>query len=234
MRKSSILVILSVLCVLALLACGFSACKKIPVEQSPDGRVTPVATAMNTVYASMLAADGSKGVNYFTLQFDGTFVAENKLYDYRFGGAFDITQTNRDDDKRSEMFFEIKQGGIEVFLLYYREGRIYLDFPPYARRSVISDYSLAEVIAALYQEKEGGALNRFGESMPAMAGRIFDGCRYFSDEDGTERYVFTLSYERLFESISGFVATWDAGFSTAELMAALHLDETAIAALMAR
>ena len=232
MRKSTILVILSVLCVLALIACGFSACKKIPVQESSDGRVTPVATAMNTVYASMLAADNTSGVNNFTMLFNGTYSADGKIYDYNFGGAFDITQTNRDDDKRTELFFEIKQGGIEVFLLYYHEGRVYLDFPPYARRAVISDYNLAEVVASLYNEKEeGGILRGVGDTLPALASRVFDGCRYFSDEDGSDRYVFTLSYARLFDAISGFVTTWDAGFSVSDLMAALHLDEGKIASL---
>ncbi|MBQ7712788.1 MAG: hypothetical protein IJT69_03100 [Clostridia bacterium] len=233
MRRNTVIIILSVLCVLALVACGFSACKKIEVEPSPDGRVTPVATAMNTVYASMLAADPTANSNYFTLRFGGTYLSDDKLYDYSFIGAFDITQTNRDDDKRTELSFEVKQGGIEVFLLYYREGKLYLDFPPYARRAVISDYNFAEVAASIYAEKENGALKRVGDTLPALASRVCDGCRYFSDEDGSDRYVFTLSYKRLFESLSLFVTTWDAGFSVAELMAALHLDETAIADLSA-
>ena len=231
MRKSTILVILTVLCVLALVACGFSACKKIPVQESPDGRVTPVATAMNTIYASMLAADPTSGINNFTMRLSGTYVSGGKLYDYNFAGAFDITQTNRDDDKRTDFLFEIKQGGIEILLFYYHEGIAYLDFPPYARRAKIADYNLAEVVASLYTEKESGAVRRVGDTLPALASRVFDACRYFSDEDGSDRYVFTLSYQRLFEAISSFVTVWDAGVSTTELMAALHLDETAIASL---
>ena len=233
MRKSRFIILLSVLCVLALFACGFSACKKIDVVPSPDGRVTPVGTAMNTVYAAMLAADPTSNANYFTMTFGGSFVAEEKQYDYRFAGAFDITQANRDNDTRSELSFEIKQGDIEAFLLYYREGKVYLDFPPYARKAVISDYTLAKVVASLYNEKESGALKRVGDALPAMASRVFDACRYFADEDGTERYVFVLSYARLFESLSSFVSTWDAGFSVSELMAAFHLDENAVAALSA-
>ena len=231
MRKSTVLVILSVLCVLALVACVFSACKKIPVQESPDGRVTPVATAMNTVYASMLASDPTSGINNFTMTLSGTYVADGKLYDYSLAGAFDISQTNRDDDKRTDFLFEIKQGGIEIFLFYYHEGIAYVDFPPYARRAKISDCNLAEVVASLYTEKETGAVRRIGDSLPALASRVFDGCRYFSDEDGSDRYVFTLSYARLFDAISSFVTIWDAGFSTAELMAALHLDEASITSL---
>ena len=230
MRKKPAIIVISVLCVLALFACGLSACKKIPTSVSPDGRVTPVATAMNTIYASMLAADGSKSTNYFTLLFDGTYTADGKVYDYKFGGAFDITQTNRDDDKRTQLYFEVKQGGVEVFLVYYSEGKLYLDFQPYARRAVISDYNFAEVAYAIYSEKENGAVKRVMDSLPSLASRIFDGCRYFNDE-GTDRYVFSLSYSLLFDAFSTFVESWDAGFTPAQLLEAFHLDETAINSL---
>lgn len=230
MRKSRLLVLIGILCVFALLAAGLFACKPVEDPSGDQGRVTPVATAMNTVYAAMTAADGSKGVNYFTLTFDGSYAAEGKIYDFDFGGAFDITQNNRDDDKRTELYFEVKQGSTEVFLLYYLSGELYLDFAPYARRARIADYNLAEAVHEIFTEKESGVIKTVADSLPLVASRIFNGCRYFSEE-GVDRYVFTLSYAQLFDAFSSLVESWEAGFTPAELLAALHLTESSMTAL---
>ena len=232
MYKRHIFVIISVLCVLALLACGLFACNKVGEKTDPTaGRVTPVGTAMNTVYGAMVASDGSKGdVKKYTLLFNGSYTVGETIYDFDFGGAFDITQNNRDNDLFSQMHFEVKQGGVEVFLLYYTEGVLYLDFPPYARRAKISDFNLAEVVYAIHRQKENGVIKDVADTLPALASRVFDGCRCYS-ENGAERYRFTLSYKSLFSAFSSFVNSWDAGFNSGELLAALHLNEASIASL---
>lgn len=227
MRKTRIVVIISVLLVVALLAVGLFACRKKVVEDPSEGRVVPVATAVQTVYGAMEASDGSAGIKTFTLHFDGTYVAEEKLYDFRFAGAFSITQSNREKDDTSTLLFEVKQSGLYVFAMYYSEGKLYLDFPPYADHALISDFNLADSVYSLHAEKENGVIKNIADTFPAMATRFFTSCRCYSEEDA-DRYVFTLSYDGLFAALSDIVNAWDAGFSSTELLAALHWDENKI------
>ena len=227
MRKSRIVIIISVLLVVALLAVGLFACKEKVVEDPSEGRVVPVATAVQTVYGAMESSDGSAGVKNFTLNFDGTYLAEEKLYDFRFAGAFSITQSNREKDDTSSLLFEIKQSGLYVFAMYYSEGKLYLDFPPYADRALISDFNLAESVYSIHSEKESGVIKTAADTFPTMASRFFTNCRCYSEE-GVDRYVFTLSYEGLFGALADIVDAWDAGFTSTELLAALHWDQAKI------
>ena len=56
MPKSRIFIILTIVCALVLVATGLFACG--PKDVVPeDGRVVAVATAMDTVYAAMVASD---------------------------------------------------------------------------------------------------------------------------------------------------------------------------------
>ncbi len=212
------------MCVLVLLATGLFACKKKTVVDPSEGRVVTVATAMETVYAAMLSSDGSVDTNYFTLKTNGSYSSGETIYDFTFGGTFDVTQNNRDDDKRSQLLLEVKKGGIEVFLAYYSDGKLYVDFPPYASRGMISDFNLAEVVHSVKQEKDSGVIKTAADTLPLIASRIFTSCRCYSEEGG-DRYVFTLSYPLLFDAFGEFVASWDAGFSPEELLSALHLTE---------
>ena len=234
MRKSRIFIFLSVFLVLVLLATGLFACKKDPVVDPAEGRVVAVASAMDTIYSAMVASDGSLQTNYFTLKSTGSYSSGEDVYDVDFAGTFDITQSNGASaaDNRSQMLFEVKRGGIEVFLLYYKEGSLYVDFPPYARRGVISDYRIDETVRRLMGEKNNGTVKTVADMMPQIASRIFTDCHCFTEEDGSERYVFTLSYERLFEAFAPIVDSWDAGFTSEELLAALHLTEDSYASII--
>ena len=149
MRKSRIFIFLSVFLVLVLLATGLFACKKDPVVDPAEGRVVAVASAMDTIYSAMVASDGSLQTNYFTLKSTGSYSSGEDVYDVDFAGTFDITQSNGASaaDNRSQMLFEVKRGGIEVFLLYYKEGSLYVDFPPYAR--CLDDWPLYNMLAGL-------------------------------------------------------------------------------------
>ena len=225
MRIKKLTLFVLILTVLALSASLFFACGKVPEAVNPEeGRVVPVSTAASAVYASMVAADGSKGVNYFSLVCKGSYVADEKTYSFDFKGAFDITEINREDDKRSQLFFEVKQGAADVFRLYYSEGDLYLDFPPYATEARIKDYNLAQAVYEIYNSKKSGALQEIADSLPSVASRVFTSCRVYSEE-GAERYAFTLSYSELINSFSSVVSSWNAGFTPAELFAALHLTE---------
>ena len=236
MRKSRIVIILSVLCVLALIATGLFACGNTePIVDPSEGRVVAVGSAMDTVYAAMLAQDGSVGSNYFTLKTSGSYTYDDKIYDVAFSGTFDITQSGDDDlaNNRSQLLLEVKQGGIEVFLLYYSAGKLYLHFPPYARRGMISDYRLDEAVRRIVSEKNSGVIKRAADTIPTIAESIFTECRCYTAEDKSDRYVFTLSYTKLFETFASIVDSWDAGFSAAELLSALHLTEAERASLSA-
>ncbi len=178
----------------------------------------PVSTAMDTVYAAMLKADGSENVNFFTLRCDGTVQNGETLYDFSFAGSFDITQNNRENDTRSVLSFEVKQGGIEKLAFYYKEGKAYLHFPPYALSSEIRDFNLAEVVFDIYAEKKNGVIKHAGEFLPAIASRICNGCRYFS-ENGVDSYRFLLSYEQLFSSVTSLVTQADIGLTPADFSA---------------
>ena len=179
MRKSRIFIVLSVLLVLVLVATGLFACKKRPTTDPEEGRVVAVASAMDTVYSAMVASDGSVQTNYFTLRTKGSYSSGEDVYDVDFAGTFDITQSGGGSaaDNRSQMLFEVKRGGIEVFLLYYNEGALYVDFPPYARRGVINDYPIDEVVRRLVGEKNSGTVKTVADMMPQMASRIFTDCR---------------------------------------------------------
>ena len=153
--------ILSVIFVLVLASLTLFSCQKIKKHGSSlGGRVMPVSTAMDAVYASMLRADGSENVNFFTLRCDGTVQNGETLYDFSFNGSFDITQNNRENDTRTVLSFEVKQGGIEKFAFYYKEGEAYLHYPPYALSSKIQDFNLAEIAFEIYAEKKNGVIRR--------------------------------------------------------------------------
>ena len=231
MLKSRIFIILTIVCALVLVATGLFACG--PKDVVPeDGRVVAVATAMDTVYAAMVASDGSAGANFFTLKANGSYESGEAVYDFNLGGTFDITQNNRDDDKRSQLLFELKKGSAEIFLLYYSDGKLYLDFPPYARRGMISDVNLAEIVHELYGEKQSGVVKTVADSLSLVASRIFSSCHCYTTEEG-DRYVFTLSYPRLFDAFASIVTSWNAGFTSEELLSAFRLTEEKIEDLSA-
>ena len=188
----------------------------------------PVATAMDAVYGSMLAADGSKDVTYFSLLCKGSYTKGEESYTFDFGGAFDVTPVNREEDRRSQVVFEIKKGAEEVFLMYYSDGKLYLHFPPYASRACISDYNLAKTVHEINLQKKDGVISDMTEDIPLFGNRVFTGCKLYSEE-GVDRYVFTLSYARLFETLSSFITSWDAGFTPAEFLSVLRLDDAATA-----
>ena len=191
-----------------------------------------VATAMDAVYSAMVASDGSVGTNFFTVRAQGSYEKGEDIYDINFGGTFDVTQNNRDDDKRSQLLLEVKKGSIEVLLLYYSDGKLYVDFPPYAHRGAISDFNLAEVIHRINSQKDSGVIKNAADTLPLLGSRAFTSCKCYTEEGG-DRYVFTLSYANLFEAFGAIVETWDAGFAPAELLAALHLTEEDTEALAA-
>jgi len=216
---------------------GLFACKrKKIVEPDPtnvDGRVMPVSTAVELVHSSILAADGSKGVKNFSLSFAGSYQSGEDSYTFTFDGLFDITQENREKDEASELAFVLKKGDKALLQLFYFKGIMYLDFEPYAHLARITDRNLAETVYELYGEKsEGGVIDAVVQSFPAIAKKVFNDCQYYS-EDGVDRYIFTLSVSRLFNEMGSFVSSWDAGFTTTEFLAALHLDDEKIAALTA-
>ena len=218
------------MCVLVLVATGLFACKRREEVDPNAGRVVAVATAMDTVYAAMLSSDGSVGTNFFTLNATGSYESGDVTYGFNVGGTFDVTQNNRDDDKRSQLLVEVKKGSAEVFLLYYSEGSLYIDFPPYARRGVISDFNLAEVVHEIAGQKDNGVIKTVADSLPLIASRIFTSCHCYSTEAG-DRYVFDLSYSRLFDAFGSIVEAWNAGFTPSELLSALHLTEEETASL---
>ena len=232
MRKSRILLLLSILCVLVVAATALFACGKTSPSDLSKGRVVSVASAMDTIYAAMVASDGSVESNYFTLRTQGTYLSGEDLYYVSFGGTFDITQSNRADDKRSQLYLEVKKGDIELFLLYYSDGKVYLDFSPYARRGVISDFNLASTVYEIISEKNDGVIKRAVDTIPLIGSRIFTNCRCYTSDEG-DRYEFTLSYERLFDAFGSIVDSWKAGFSASELLSALKLTEADRTALVA-
>ena len=232
MRKPRILFILTFLCVLVLAVTGLFACKKPQPVDPNEGRVVAVATAMDAVYAAMLSSDGSVNTNFFTLRATGSYEVGDVVYGVNLSGTFDVTQNNRDDDKRSQLLVEVKKGSAEVFLLYYSEGQLYIDFPPYARRGMISDFNLAEVVHELAGQKDSGVVRTVADTLPLIASRIFTSCHCFTTDAG-DRYVFDLSYTRLFEAFGAIVESWDAGFTPTELLSALHLTEEDTVALSA-
>ncbi len=210
---------------------GLFACGN-PEEESNE-RTVAVASAMETIYSAMVSSDGSVRTNYFTLKASGSYLSEEKLYDVNLVGTFDITQSDGSAaDNRSQLLLEVKQGSAEILNLYYFEGKLYLNYPPYARRGVISDYRLEDVVRSIVSEKDSGVIKTVADTIPLIASRIFTDCHVFK-EDGGDRYVFTLSYQQLFEAFAPIVNSWDAGFSATELLSALHLseeDRTALAA----
>ena len=231
MRKSRIAIIISVLCILALLAMGLFACGN--KEEESNVRTVAVASAMDTIYSAMVSSDGSVRTNYFTMKASGSYLSDGKLYDVNFVGTFDITQSDGSAaDNRSQLLLEVKQGSAEILNLYYYGGKLYLNYPPYARRGVISDYPLAEKVRSIFSEKDSGVIKTIADTIPLIASRIFTDCRVYTEEGG-ERYVFTLSYAQLFEAFAPIVNSWEAGFNATELLSALHLTEEDRASLAA-
>ena len=225
MRKKRTLSFILILLVLALVATLSFACGKVDEpEETGEGRLLPVSAGASEVYAAMLAADGSKEASHFSLIFNGSYVAGEKTYDFDFKGAFDISEVNLEDDKRTQLSFEVKQGGSGIFRLYSSNGYLYLDFPPYAQSARLADFNVAKSVSELHGEKERGTLKAVLDSLPVLASSIFDSCRLYSEAEG-DRYVFTLSYPQLIGAVSAAVEGWDAGFSSGELFSALHLTD---------
>lgn len=231
MRKKIITLIITVLCVLSLLTLGLFACGKVERKDTPEeGRMITVSSAMNTLSKALLAADGSKDTRFFTLASAGSFVSEGKQYTFTLNGSFDISEVNREDDKRTQLSFEIKEGSTSVLLVYYSEGALYLDFAPYARRARLSDFNLAQAVYELYNQKNSGVIKDLTDAIPAIGMRLFATCRQHV-KGQSERYVFTLSYPDLAEVFSSLVESLDAGFTPGELLAALHLTQEQMQAL---
>lgn len=212
----------------------FAACKKKPEEEAdPNGDVIAVSTAMAVVQNALLAADGSKDQNVFFLSTTGRYTEGSDVYDLAIRGAFDITAVNVEEDTRTEFLLEVKKGETNsVFRIYYREGDLYIDYPPYLNRVKISDVELAAIVSELYFEKENGALKSVIDLIPTIGSRIFNGCKYYANsETGESRYVFSLSYALLFDSLAELLETADIGVSASEFLSALHITSAASAAL---
>ena len=234
MRKNRVLVILAILCLVTLVTCVLFSCNKKETQEAfpAEGRVVPVSAAAETIYAAMLAADGSKDATYFTLTCNGEYKEGETAYTFDFKGAFTIAPVDCENDRRSQISFEIRQGVTEVFLLYYDDGKLYLHFPPYASRACISDFNLASSVREFsLQKRDGGTVAAASALLPSFASRVFTSCRQFL-EDGVNRYVFTLSYSKFFEGLSSFVTNLNAGISPAEFFSALHLTEAKTAAFL--
>ena len=218
---------------LALSLVLFAACKKKPEETAdPNGDVIAVSTAMAVVQNALLSADGSKDQNVFFLSATGRYGEGDDVYDLAIRGAFDITAVNVEDDTRTEFLLEVKKETSSVFRMYYREGDLYVDYPPYLNRAKISDVELAAIVSELYFEKQNGALKSVIDLIPTIGSRIFSGCKYYANsETGESRYVFSLSYALLFDSLAELLESADIGVSASEFLSALHITNAAAAAL---
>ncbi|MBP5404916.1 MAG: hypothetical protein J6Y74_03105 [Clostridia bacterium] len=235
MRKNrfSFALILLLVLSLALSLVLFTACKKKPEEpEDPNGDVIAVSTAMSVVQNALLSMDGSKDQNVFFLSTAARYTEGADVYDLAIRGAFDITAANIEEDTRTEFLLELKKETTSVFRVYYREGDLYIDYPPYLNRVKISDVELAKTVSELYFEKENGALKSVIDLIPTIGSRIFGGCKYYANsETGESRYVFTLSYALLFDSLAELLESADIGLSAEECISALHLTNAAVAAL---
>ena len=232
MRKNRFLFIFIIL-LLVVAVGGLFACKRVE-ETTGDvnGDVIGVSTGMGTVYGALLAADGSKDQTVYFLSVEGGYRDGDKTYDVALSAEIDVTQANIENDARSRLALEVKSGTTEILALYYSEGDLYINCMPYVSRGKISDFALAERLAELNREKNSGAVKSVVDLIPTVASRIFDGCKYYYKEETKEsRYVFSLSYARLFASLGELVDSADIGISSVELLAALHVSDALTASL---
>jgi len=200
-----------------------------------NGDAVKVSTGMNAVYKALLAADDSLAANTFYLSASGSYLGDDDSYDVSIAGAFDITQENRTNDTQSKLALEVKSGNTEVLALYYDAGKLYIDCAPYVRRGVISDFSLADWIYELNREKTNGTIKSVIDLIPTAASRFFDGCKYYTDEEkGEVKYVFNLSFSKVFASLGELLDLADIGITSTELLAALHVTDETMETLSAR
>ena len=232
MRKNRGLFIFIILLLVVSVGVFFSCNRVDEPTGDVDGDVIGVSTGMGTVYSALLAADGSKNQTVYFLSAEGGYKDGDTKYDVSLVAEIDVTQANIANDARSRLSLEVKSGTTEILALYYSEGDLYINCMPYVSRGKISDFALAEKFAEIHKEKNNGAVKSAIDLIPTVASRVFDGCKYYYKAETKEaRYVFSLSYARLFESLGDLVDSADIGISSVELLAALHVTDALAASL---
>ena len=227
MRKNSFLFIFIILLMVVSVGVLFSCSKVEEPTGDVEGDVIGVSTGMGTVYSSLLAADGSKDQTVYYLTAEGGYTDGEKSYDVSLAAEIDVTQANIENDVRTKLSLEVKSGTTEVLALYYSDGTLYINCMPYVSRGRISDFSMAEKLAELHREKNRSS-DTMNELVPKMASKIFSGCKYYYKAETKEsRYVFTLSYAKLFSALSELLDDNAdlIGITSVELLAALHVTD---------
>lgn len=230
-RTKLICIVLLVL-MLALSFTIFAACKGyVPERETITKPVTKqVSVAMTEVYNAITASNYSQGVEEYTLTFNGAFSGEKELT-YDFAANFDIGATNIENDTESELSFIISEETGSVLELFYKNGNLYIDYPPIISKGKFSGLNLAPIVKNFYDSnKPNGKIHNLAALIPTIGNYIFSDCM-FSREDNVYIYDFTLSFNSFFSSLATVLQLADVGIGQDELVASLGLSAADIYAL---
>lgn len=230
--RSKIFSILLLVLLLSTCVTVFAACRgdvpDVPSVVKPTTK--QVSLAMTEVYQAIVASNRAQGVTEFTLGFNGEYSGE-KSFTYNFAANFNIGAANINEDTQSELSFVLSEETGSVLGIFYKEGYLYIDYPPLIEKGKFSGVELAPLVKSFYDANTpDGKIDTLADLIPTIGNYIFSDCIY-SREDNVSLYNFTISFQSFFASVATIMQLADIGIGESELIEALNLAAADIYAL---
>ncbi len=227
--------------VIALLVCVilcFVGCKNTIKEEPVNGEFNEdVSNGVNAVCTSVKNVSGLTGASAIYVALEGSSATTDYLssthdypVDFSLAARINISEENQKEDKLSVLSFVVSQqtssGAIKSLMeIYYKEGVLYVNYPPVFSRVAIKDFNLARVAAVLYNSKqnESGKLYELSNLIPSFLVDIFNNL-IVDEENGQTIYTFSVNYNAVYDALDNILSTASIGIDVDELLSIFSLN----------
>lgn len=230
----SVVIIALLLCVILC----FVGCKNTIEEEPTLGEFNEdVSNGVNSVCASVKNVTGLTGASAIYISLKGSSTTTDYLsstynypIDFSLTARINISEENQKEDKLSVLSFtvtsETSSGATRSLMeIYYKEGILYVNYPPVFSRVAIKNFNLARVAAVLYNSKQGesGKLYEISNLIPSFLTDIFNNLTV-NEEDDQTLYTFSVNYNTVYNALDNVLSNASIGIDVDELLSIFSLN----------
>lgn len=227
--------------IIALLLClvfCFVGCNNTIQDEPTSGQYNEdISNGVNSVCTSVKNVTGLTGASaiYVSLSgssstTDSSLSSNDYPTDFSLKARINISEENQKDDKLSVLAFTVSKqtsSGAKrsILEIYYKEGVLYVSYPPLFTRSAIKNFNLAKVATVLYNSKqnETGKLYEISNLIPSFLIDIFNNLTV-NESEGQTDYSFSINYNAVYEALDNVLSNASIGFDVDELLSIFSLN----------
>lgn len=227
--------------IIALLLCivfSFVGCNNTIQDEPKTGEYNEdVSNGVNSVCTSFKNVTGVTGASaiYISLKgssstTDSSLSSNDYPTEFSLTARINISEENQQKDTLSVLSLTVTRqtssGAIKSLMeIYYKEGVLYINYPPVFSRVAIKDFNLARIASILYNSKQesNGKLYEISNLIPSFLEDIFDKLTV-NESDSLTTYYFSVNYNAIYDSLKNLISSTDIGIDVDEFLSIFSLN----------